>query len=172
MTLEAVFQLIESLAVLVALGFGVHEVRRHRRRQWRESALELLHTFQSPDFAKALNIVYNLPDGLSRDEIEDHVGEDWHIVYAMMTTWESVGILVHRGDVSLDLVDDFFSGPIMVSWRKLQGHVFGEREQTGRQTVEEWFQWLVERLEERESSLPPVPAHIEYKDWTPPKELI
>ena len=35
-----------------------------------------------------------------------------------MTTWESLGILVFRGEVSLDLVDDFFSGAVELSWRK------------------------------------------------------
>jgi hypothetical protein len=28
----------------------------------------------------------------------------------------------------MDLVDDFFSGPITVSWRKLRGYFEGERE--------------------------------------------
>ena len=82
-----------------------------------------------------------------------------------MTTWESLGILVYRGEVDLDLVDEFFSGPIKVSWRKLQGHVLGEREMLGRETIEEWFQWLTERLAERESERPRVPAHIAHKYW-------
>ena len=86
-------------------------------------------------------------------------------MYALMTTWESLGILIHRGEMSIELVDDFFSGPITVSWRKLQSQVFGEREALGRETVGEWFQWLAERFADRESSEPPVPAHIAHRDW-------
>jgi hypothetical protein len=106
-----------------------------------------------------------LPDGLSKEEIENAAGDDFHLVYALMTTWESLGVLVHRGEIDLDLVDDFFSGPIRISWRKLKGHVMGERSLLQRDTIEEWFQWLAERLEEMESKTPPVPAHIAYKDW-------
>jgi hypothetical protein len=172
MSLEDALQLVETLAVISALGFGLVQLRQYRLDKNREAALALLKSFQTPEFAKALNIVYRLPEGLSKDEIEEAVGDDFHLVYALMTTWESLGVLVHRGEMSLDLVDDFFSGPITVSWRKLKGHVFGEREIVQRETVEEWFQWLAERFAERESGAPPVPAHIAHRDWTPPARRV
>ena len=166
MSVETVFQIIEALAVVIGVGFAMVQVRQYRRDKHREAAVELLHSFQTPAFAKALNIVYNLPDGLSKDELEDRIGDDFHLIYALMTTWESLGILVYRGEVDLDLIDDFFSGPITVSWQKLEGHVMGERALLQRDTIEEWFQWLTERLAEREASTPPVPAHIAHKDWS------
>lgn len=58
-----------------------------------------------------------------------------------------------------------FGGAISISWRKL--HVFVEevRASTGRDTVWEWFQWLAERMAEREKSSLPVPAHIAHRSW-------
>ena len=165
MSVELVFHVIESLAVVIGVGFAIVQIRQYRRRKNREAALELMHSFQSPSFAEALNLVYNLPDGLSREEVEGSLGEKFHLVYALMITWECLGILVCKGEVDLNLVDDFFSGPIKISWRKLQGHVMGERELVGRDTIEEWFQWLAEQLAERESVIPRVPAHIAYKNW-------
>jgi len=165
MSVESVFQIIEALAVVIGVGFAMLQVRQYRRDKRREAAMELLHSFQTPQFAKALNIVYNLPDGLSKDEIESNVGEDFHLVYALMTTWESLGILAFRGEVDLDIIDDFFSGPIKISWQKLEGHVMGERALLGRDTIEEWFQWLTERLAEREASTPRIPAHVAHKHW-------
>jgi hypothetical protein len=88
---------------------------------------------------------------------------------AMMTTWESLGILVQRGQVDLPMVDDFFSGPIVLSWRKLQRYTDEQRAELDRQTIWEWFQWLAERMQERESATPPVPAHIEHRHWVPRK---
>ena len=95
--------------------------------------MELLHAFQTPEFAKALVLVYRLRDGLSKQQIESSLGEDLHLVYAMTTTWESIGILVCRGEVSMDLVDDFFSGPIVLAkapWllpRRAPGDRTGDR---------------------------------------------
>ncbi len=165
MSIEAIFQVVEAVAVVIAVGFAIVQVRQYRREKRREAALELLHSFQTPQFAKALNFVFNLPDGLSKEEIESTAGDDFHLVYALMTTWESLGILVYRGEVDLDLVVDFFSGPIKISWQKLKGHVIGERSMLERDTIEEWFQWLTERLAERESQMPPIPAHIAHKHW-------
>ena len=158
------------IAVVVGVGFAMVQVRQYRRDKHREAAMELLHAFQTPSFARALNIIYSMPDGLSKEEVERFAGDEFHLVYAMTTTWESIGILVYRGEVSLQLVDDFFSGPVMISWRKLENQIIGERNEVGRQTINEWFQWLKERLEETESDKPPVPAHIEHRDWKPPKD--
>jgi putative heme iron utilization protein len=171
MSVEVIFQAVESIAVVVAVGFAMVQVRQYRRDKHREAAMELLHAFQTPSFARALNIVYEMPEGLSKEEVEAYAGDEFHLVYAMTTTWESLGVLVHHGEIDLQLIDDFFSGPIRISWRKLEGHVMGEREATGRETINEWFQWLNERLAEMESRESPIPAHIAYKDWQPTKQL-
>lgn len=39
---------------------------------------------------------------------------------------------------------------------------------TARPTRWEWFQWLAERMQERESGAPPVPAHIQHRKWMRP----
>ena len=57
--------MVESVAVVIAVAFAIVQVRQYRRDKHRESAVELLHSFQTPQFAKALNIVFDLPDGLS-----------------------------------------------------------------------------------------------------------
>ena len=169
MDIGIVLQIVETLAIVFGVIFAAFQLNQLRISRHQQAISELVRSFQTPEFAEALNIVYNLPDGLGKQEVEDLVGDRFHIVYALMTTWESLGILVHRGEIDIDMVDDFFSGPINVSWRKLQGHVMGEREMLGRETIEEWFQWLHERLAERESHEAPVPAHIAHRDWTPPR---
>jgi hypothetical protein len=169
MSVEVFFQIVEALAVVVGVGFAMVQVRQYRRDKHREAAMELLHSFQTPSFARALNIVYGMPEGLSKSEVEAFAGDELHLVYAMTTTWESLGILVYRGEIELQMIDDFFSGPIVVSWRKLENYINGERRDVGRDTINEWFQWLKERLEESESQTPPIPAFIEHKNWSPPR---
>lgn len=167
MNADSLFQAVQALAVVAGLGFAVYETRRYRNARYREAAMEMLHAFQTPEFAKAVLLVYAMPDGLSKREIEERIGDDLPLVYALTTTWESLGILIRRGEIAIDLADDFFSGPIVVSWRKLQRYFFEERAETGRETIGEWFQWLAERFAERERANPPVPAHVEFRDWRP-----
>jgi hypothetical protein len=167
MSLEMIFQFVEALAVTSAVVVGLVQLRQFKLSWQRASALELLHSFQTPDFAKALLLAYGLPDGLSRDEVVSRLGEDFHLVYAMTTTWESLGVLVFRGAIGLDLVGDFFSGPIVISWAKLQNYYRTEREVMSRDTIGEWFEWLRDRLVDSESKIPAQPANIEHRTWKP-----
>ena len=41
-------------------------------------------------------------------------------------------------------MDDFFSGPIVVTWRKLSQYVIERRIEAERETYFEWVQWLAE----------------------------
>ena len=106
-----------------------------------------------------------LPNGLPKHQLEVHLGDDMKYISLVMTTWEALGILTHRREVSREIVEDFFSGPISLSWAKLRRLVEEMRRMGGRETYYEWFQWLAERLAERENKAAPIPAHIEHRDW-------
>jgi hypothetical protein len=158
-------EIVSAIAVLIGFGFAIVEMRRYRRRKVRETALELVKSYQTPEFAVAITLLIDLPSGLTKQQLEEHLREDMRLISLLMTTWESLGILTFRHEVSLELLDDFFSGPIALSWIKLRRLVEEMRRIGGRQTYFEWFQWLAERMEEREISEAPIPAHIEHRDW-------
>jgi len=164
-TLANLGEFLGGMAVIVGVVFAVIQMRQYKEAKQREIALELLRSFQTPDFAKALRAVYAMPENLDKEGIEAHAGDDMHLVYALTTTWESLGVLVFRGELSLSLVDDFFSGPITISWRKLKPYMLGEREEQRRDTIGEWFEWLADQLKRRETLVPPVPAHIAHRSW-------
>ena len=91
MSTEVIFQVIETIAVVIGVGFAMLQIRQYTRNKRREAAIELLHSFQTPSFAKALNLVCNLPDSLSKEQVEERLGDEFHVVYALMTTAVYVG---------------------------------------------------------------------------------
>ena len=141
MNAEAYFQAVEAIALVIALGFAILQVRQYRRDKHREAAMELLHSFQTPSFARALNIVYAMPGGLSKEEVEQYCGNEFHLVYAMTTTWESLGVLVHRGEIDLQLIDDFFSGPIRISWVSVSAPAGGPSTSGFSGLTSDWWIW-------------------------------
>lgn len=169
MDLVGVAEVVSAIAVIFGFGFAFSEVRRYRRRRIRESMLELVKSYQTLEFAVALNRLVDLPDGLSKLELEKHMGDDLRFISLLMTNWEAFGILVFRRELDLDLLEDFFSGPITLSWVKLRRYVEEMRRIGGRETYFEWFQWLAERIGEREEKALPVPANIEHRGWRPTK---
>ena len=167
MTITVLLQAVATATFVAGALFTMGQLRTARRAREREVAIEILRLIQTPDFVKALRLVYNLEPGLSRADVEARLGEDMNHVYAMMISWESLGVLVYRRQLDLALVDDFVSGSLMLSWRKLERYVVEERKERGRETLLEWFQWLAERMIERESKLPVVPAYRAHAGWRP-----
>jgi hypothetical protein len=165
--LPVILQSIATATFVAGAVFTALQIRHYRMARERELALELLRFLQTPDFVKGLRLMYDLEPGLSRDQIESRLGANMHLVYIVMTTWESLGVLVFRRQLSLDLVDDFISGSLVLSWRNLERYVVEERAARGRETLLEWFQWLAERMLERESATPVVPAYRGHAKWKP-----
>jgi hypothetical protein len=164
MDLSTLANLINAFAVTAGVIFAAVQIRHFRQRRQRDAMLELVRSFQSPSFTSAFRRVLSLPDGATTEQIREKLGPDGEeIVYLVTLTWESLGVMLFRGEVTIDLIDDFFSGPILISWRKL--NVFVEEDRAlDRNTVFEWFQWLAERMIEREKRTPAVPAHVAHRE--------
>lgn len=165
MGLDTTLNLITTVTVIAGVTFAVFEVLHMSARRRQNAALALVQSYQTPEFAKAIVKVATIPEGLSRRELEEHLKDDVEGMYLMMTTWESLGILVYRREIDIGLVEDFFSGPITISWRKFRPMIEAMRTTLDRETYFEWFQWLAERIDERESARPAIAAYVEHKTW-------
>jgi hypothetical protein len=167
MDLSTVVDILSIIAVVSGLIFAGIELRQFRLSRERESALELFNTFQSRDFMSGVRAITQLPDNQSKKQVEELVGERMDDLYFVLASVEGLGALVHKGELSLRLVEDFFSGIIVVTWLKLSRFVEEERSALDRETWAEWVQWLAERIMERERGRLVVPAYIEHQDWEP-----
>ena len=166
MDISTLANLINAVAVTAGVIFAATQIRDYRRQRKRDSMLSLVRSFQSPTFAKALRRVIELPDSASADEIREILGSEGEdLIVHLSATWETIGVLLFHGELTIDIIDDFFSGPILISWRKLLPYTADLRQRYQRDTWSEWFQWLAERMMERESKTAPVPAYIAHRDW-------
>ena len=166
MDISTLANLINAIAVTAGVIFAAAQIRQYRQRRQRDAMLELVRSFQSPAFTAALRRVLSLPDGADAAKIREVLGPDGEdAVYLVSLTWESLGVLVFRRQITLDLVDDFFSGPLVISWQKLEVYSEEWRRTLNRETGNEWFHWLAERMLEREKTSPPIPAYVAHRGW-------
>jgi superfamily I DNA/RNA helicase len=166
MDISTIANLINAFAVTAGLIFAATQIRYYRQRRRRDAMIELVRSFQNPSFTSAFRRVLSLPDDATTEQIREKLGPDGEeTVYLVALTWESLGVMLFRGEVTIDLIDDFFSGPILISWRKLNVFVEEDRRALDRNTVSEWFQWLAERMIQREKRIPALPAHIAHREW-------
>jgi len=155
----------QAIAVIVAVVFGIYQVRSLAAARRREVAFALMQSLQTPQMLRGILLLDRMPDGLSLTDINRLPEAQAEALVGLLGVWESLGILVCQREVSIDVVDDFYSGTIRQSWRKLGRYVEELRRETGRDTRWEWFQWLAERMAEREATAPPVPAYVSQSNW-------
>ena len=168
MDVATLLSLITALALVGGLLFAGAQVRIAQRERSRDSQmLFAANAFFNEEFMRGQQIILELPDGLSRPELVASFQGDEARIHNWLGRMEGIGFLVYHRAVPLDFVARGSSGPILLSWRKLQAYVFEERARLQRESMWEWFQWIVERLQEREAATPRIAAHIEHRDWQP-----
>jgi hypothetical protein len=165
--LALIFQIISTTAVILGIVFGLINLRNFQISRKRESALLMLNSFQTTEFVKGVKIVFELPEGAGKEQIDRLPPDEFLAVYSLIGAWERLGILVFRREIDIALVDDAYSGPIIQSWEKLEKYVREFRQWMQRDTAMEWFQWLAERMREREAGVPPTPAYLAHRGRRP-----
>lgn len=161
MNLSLLLNSITTIAVVCGLIFAALQVREAQHVRRRTSMLVLVRSFQTPDFVRGLRVILSLPPGLSKQQLVDRLKpQEMELVLFVLATWESMGILVFRGELSLFLISDFFGGVLPISWDRLSRMIFDMREGGKTELIAEWFQWLVECLELLDQSQPRQPAHL------------
>lgn len=160
-----IFGLVTILGAAVYSWYQIKEMKAGRESQ---GALALSEHLQNPNFIAAIIAMSSQPDITTTEEYREHHGEGWKDVVTLATTWETLGALVHRGDLDFHLVYDVYGGLIEFSHAKMLPWVENERGLYG-DTRLEWFTWLAERIQEFNSSQRvPKAAYLEHQNWKPP----
>lgn len=165
-TIVNIARIIGSVVVISGVVFGIIQIRQYQQQRQDIAAVQLVNSFQSPDFNKSLRKVWSLPDAVTWQELQER-GNDWQAAaFQVGMTMETMGVLVYRRIVPLAILDELMGDAISVLWRKLQPWVEHLRDEQKRDSAYEWFQWLAERLAEKERRTE-MGAYRKYRNWRP-----
>jgi hypothetical protein len=168
MNLQTVVDITQITAAVTVSGgtvFALLQLRELRRQRQEAVALDLMRAFMGAEFSEAMAIVTNLPDNLSADDLSRAGPDAEKAATLMCTTFEAMGVLVHRRIAPLPLVQDLVGGVIVVMWRRLQPWLDQLRVEQSNPSDSEWFQWLAEQLEQRKAEK--IPAYVQHRSWVP-----
>ena len=163
--LSTFLNILETVAIIAAGIFAAVQLLQLKKQRSRESTLQMLNSVQTPEFIDALNTIYNLPEDLTKREIEDELGDKLSNVLIMFIKLESLGLLVFKREIKLDLVADFMRGPIILFWTKMKNYFIETRKLNNDENFGEWVQWLAERTENELTTKNKKPAYLIYKNW-------
>jgi len=83
---------------------------------------------------------------------------------AAVLTFESIGVMVFRGIVPLEMLDELLGGVCVESWRRLEDYSDDSRVEPNHKAMSEWFRWIAERLEEQHARNGQKVAYEQHRD--------
>jgi hypothetical protein len=146
-----------TLSFIVALVFGIVQVRVSARDRKERLTLEALRNFQTREFAELIYFVNNHPWPKTMQEFQGMSPSDQVVMIQYGQQMESLGIMVADGYINMDLVDKTLGSFVTTSWDKYKVVFLDMREKIPDPFLGEYFQWLAERIEQRMKEHPRQP---------------
>jgi hypothetical protein len=155
MVFSDISTVIAALSVLVGVVFAVFQMRDAAKARHTELIIELNPALKVgvDDISEALPKIWSLDYTDYADYLRkygDPVGDKSY--YAITEYYNGLGFLLHRGLVDLDEIEYLLSGTVSETWEKVQPVVEGMRRQHNIPDLCEWFEYLYERMRQREGS--------------------
>jgi len=146
-TISMMANLALALSLIVALVFGIAQVKAAARDRRERFTLETLRNFQTREFAELINYITNRDMPSSRKEMQALPVNEQVFFIQLAQQMESLGILVAEKFIDIDLVDKTLGSFVTTSWQKYKKMFLSMRDQDP--FLGEYFQWLAERIDER-----------------------
>ncbi len=154
----ALAEIFGATTIVIGAVFAFFQFREHRKRTTLEITAELCRKFAEPELAKAINLLRKLPDDISYEDMHQLDNEYEAAAQIVAMSYETMGLLVHKGVASFELTTELSGGLLLMVWRKIRGWIRGTREYEGNPRFAEWVEWLAIKVEKNEASM--VPAYL------------
>jgi len=148
-----------TLSFIVAVIFGIAQVKAAARDRRERLTLETLRSFQTREFAELMHTVNYFKMPPTMEEWRKLPSSDQVMFLQFTQQMESLGILVAERFINIDLVDKTLGSFVTNSWEKAKTVILDIRTKAPDPFLCEYFQWLAERLDERMRLNPRKPFH-------------
>ena len=159
-TITLIANIALAVSAIIALVFGIVQVKSATRDRQERLTLEALRNFNTREFSELMNYV------TARDIPPTH--EDWQklpahegiIITQFAQEMESLGILVAERLINIDLVDKTIGSLVSIAWKKYEVMIQDSRKKRPDPFLCEYFQWLAERIDESMRNNPRKPFYL------------
>ena len=145
---------IASASFVLAAIYYIFQIRHQTKLRQMDLFMRLYSAFTSKELTEASLVVTSLEIRGYNDFVEKYGilrAEEpvWTALYMVINYVNEVGMLLHRGFIDIESVDELFSYRIALFWEKLKPLIEGWRKQLNPQ-VAEWFEYLYNEMKKRE----------------------
>ena len=148
-----------TLSLIVAVVFGIAQVRAAARDRRERLTLDSLRHFQTRDFSELMFYIINQTFPADQRGFRKLPAKDQVMLLQFGQEMESLGILVSEGLIDLDLVDKVLGSFVTTAWSKFKPMFADIRLKQSDPYLGEYFQWLAETIDRRMLEYPRRPYH-------------
>ncbi|MDB5226693.1 MAG: hypothetical protein JWN78_886 [Bacteroidota bacterium] len=138
-----------TLSVVVALIFGIAQVKMSNRDRQERLTLDALRNFQTREFAELINFITNVTFPETYEKYLSWTKNEQVCFIQLAQQMESLGILLAIKVINFDLVDKTLGSFVTSSWEKYKPLMLLIREEQSDPYSAEYFQWMAEQIDER-----------------------
>lgn len=167
MTLDQLANLVEILGVIAivsAILLGWIQIRQYRYDNRNAALISLARSFEDKEFTDAYLLVTTMEKGASLAQIQACGPAHEQAALRLGMKFETVGLMIYKGYVPIDALEDLVGGAALTLWEILEQYVTDMRVDREHPSFMEWFEWLVDRLKER-GKRDRAPAFEAFRDW-------
>lgn len=148
-----------TLSFIIALIFGIVQVRAAERDRRERLTLDALRNFQSREFAELISFIttHKMPKTL--EELHALPKPDQVLLIQFGQEMESIGMLVAEDVIDLNLVDKTLGSFVSTTWKQLKTLYMDIRKKSNDPFLSEYYQWLAQQVDERMSLRPRKPFY-------------
>jgi hypothetical protein len=161
--------ILSTVTLIGALIFAALQVRAANRARADQAALAIIEAIQSEAWTHSLGVLSHIAEGAKAEDIDALGPEVARAIEEYGLRLETVGYMVFRGFISLDIVEEMIGGITVVMWSRIKPWAERDRVTTGSPRQYEWFQWLAEQLQKDRKQRVTEPAYLRHAAWRRPR---
>ena len=153
MSVAAITVVLAAASVIAASIFYSFQIRNQTRVRRADLVMRLYGTWDSLEFQEAFHTVY-WADFHDYDSAIEVLQGRRHVGTYLFTFYDQVGVLLRRGLIDFDLVDDLLGNSVRQLWEKIQPVVEEARVRSEDPRLYEHFEYLYTEItkQSRESA--------------------
>ena len=146
-----------TLSVIVAVVFGIAQVKNAAKDRKERLTLETLRGFQTREFAEMMHYIYRVKIPATQEEWTNWQPEDQVRFVHILQQMENLGLLLAEKLININLLDKTLGTFVTSTWEKYKPLVLDMREKSADPYMSEYFQWMAEQLDRRMKEKPRKP---------------
>ncbi|WP_259065882.1 hypothetical protein HDF24_03265 [Mucilaginibacter sp. X4EP1] len=159
-TITLIANIALAVSAIIALTFGIVQVKTAARDRRERFTLEALRNFNTREFSELMNYVASHDIPPTHEEWQKLPAHEGIMVTQFAQEMESLGILVAERLINIELVDKTIGSLVSTAWHKYKVMIADSREKRPDPFLCEYFQWIAERIDERMRYAPRKPFYL------------